>query len=145
MTSAGQNFQATHTKHSKDLCNFIFQDSHTQQVKFPTHISGNTLNLILSADYYLVQDVKHFSQHTSDHYHLSFTIPVTPPSSDSKCFFLYDFKRADLTFSIALLTLNSSSDHLGTLFMNPTHCSPHKYNSILTITIMFIQALLFVN
>ena len=95
MTSAGQNFQATHTKHSKDLSNFIFQDSHTQLVTFPTHISGNTLNLILFADYYLVQEVKHLSQHTSDHYRLSFTIPVTPPSSDSKCFFLYDFKRAD--------------------------------------------------
>ena len=81
------------------FCDLIFRLNLTQLVDFPTHSSGNTLDLVISDSTELIQNLFSFSSDLlqSDHFTITFTVsvhnskkkkPKHPPS--------YNFKRTDL-------------------------------------------------
>ena len=81
------------------FCDLIFCLNLTQLVDFPTHSSGNTLDLVISDSTELIQNLFSFSSDLlqSDHFTITFTVsvhnskkkkPKHPPS--------YNFKRTDL-------------------------------------------------
>ena len=81
------------------FCDLIFRLNLTQLVDFPTHSSGNTLDLVISDSTELIQNLFSFSSNLlqSDHFTITFSVsvhnskkkkPKHPPS--------YNFKRTAL-------------------------------------------------
>ena len=62
---------------SKSLCDLLFRRNLSQMVDFPTHINGNTLDLVISSPEVHISDLKILSSPLrSDHYMLGFTSPL---------------------------------------------------------------------
>jgi hypothetical protein len=87
-----------HSSMSRALCNFIFRYDLSQLVNFPTHTSGNILDLILSPPGITITELQSISWPTlqSDHLILSFNLPLPSHTrcSTSPRVFL-DYKKAD--------------------------------------------------
>ena len=67
------------------FCDFIFQHNLSQLIESPTHIQGNTFDLVLTNDPELVSDLSIHLHHshtlTSDHFIIYFTVtPFSLPS-----------------------------------------------------------------
>ena len=81
------------------LCDLAFRHNLTQFVDFPTHSQGNILDLVLSGSVDLVHNLSRVSSQLlcSDHFILSFEVPVARAKNTSKvCMPLsYNFKRTD--------------------------------------------------
>ena len=62
------------------FCDFVFEKNLSQLITCPTHIKGNTLDIVLTNDEQLVDNLsvsKCSSSLPSDHYLISFNIPLT--------------------------------------------------------------------
>ena len=89
------------SSNSNLLCDFIFQHNLSQLIESPTHIQGNTLDLVLTNNLELVSDISihpHLSHTlTSDHFIISFTVtPFSLPSLRNEPIYVFDYPKADL-------------------------------------------------
>ena len=85
---------------SRSLCNFIYEFNLTQIITCPTHIKGNTLDLVIT----IVEDIIHnlavsepHPRLVTDHFTISFNIQHTfqsRPRNKSK--YVFDYSKANL-------------------------------------------------
>ena len=95
-----------HSRTSTLFCDFMFDNNLTQHVDCPTHTRGNILDLVLTANDELVDNLVVFNPNhsiRSDHLMISFKLLFQPPSSLSQrrlygteSLFIYDFPKADM-------------------------------------------------
>ena len=94
------------SSNSNLFCDFIFQHNLSQLIESPTHIHGNTLDLVLKNDPELVSDlsIHSYLSHslTSDHFIISFTVtPFSLPSLRNVPIYVFDIlKLISLVFVI---------------------------------------------
>ena len=74
---------------SNAFCDFVYKYNLSQLVKFPTHIKGNTLDLVLTTSPHLVSNPSHcdlssYNGLNSDHFLLSFALHISNTISRPK-------------------------------------------------------------
>ena len=82
------------------FCDFVFEANLTQLITCPTHIKGNTLDIILTDKDHLVNNlsVSKSAILTSDHLQITFDLPLTPSPSSTKhqeSLAFYNYANAD--------------------------------------------------
>ena len=105
--------QSGQSTSSRANCNLDFHHDLSQMVEFPTHISGNTLDLIFSPPTLTVTDLQSVSCPLlkSDHHILSFSSSISHSHikcSSSKA--ALDYKRAHF-YNISFSLMTMTSDH----------------------------------
>ena len=87
------------TQSSSLFCVFMFEHSLSQLVTDPTHVKGNTLDLIITNNKTLISDISieaPSSQLASDHYCLSFSICTSPnKATETPRVYIWDYAKAD--------------------------------------------------
>ena len=109
---------SAHSSSSNAFCDFIFDNNFTQFVDRPTHSGGNVLDLVLSTDLEIIDNLLVFQPRNSlrsDHFMISFELllPSTPSHSrqlpHGNDTLVFDFPKANicLVFAPSLKTLIS--------------------------------------
>ena len=84
---------------SNSLCEFVYEESLSQLINCPTHIKGNTLDLILTNVENLISNLSVSEPHPlipSDHFTLSFDFKFAfPPLTKKSCKYVFDYSKAD--------------------------------------------------
>ena len=91
---------------SNDLCDLAFHYDLTQVIDFPTHVNGNTLDLVFSPPDFAITDVKSIDVPSlrSDHFMITFSFPFSTSIKTKNSF------RASLNYKKA--DFESISSHL---------------------------------
>ena len=80
------------------LCDFVFESNLTQLVNFPTHIKGNILDLLLTNNEDLINNltvVKDDLCLSSDHYKICFQVNYLSSQLKRKVSYVFDYKNGD--------------------------------------------------
>ena len=88
-----------HSPISNLFCDFVFESNLSQLISGPTHIKGNTLDLLLTNNEHLVSQLSGQSSPSaqlSDHFNISFHIvSCAPTSKRCELLFVFDYSKAD--------------------------------------------------
>ena len=90
-----------HIPFTTSLCSLLFNKNLIQLITTPTHIQGNTLDLVITNAKQKISNIKVdsvSSQKESDHFLITFHLQSIPPKySCSTSHQMLNFKRADLS------------------------------------------------
>ena len=86
--------------HSNYFCDLIYKFNLNQFVSHPTHVKGNILDIVLSNDPDLIQNLTVDSSNSlppsSDHFKVTFSLTIsTPPMAKSKVSYFFNYSKAD--------------------------------------------------
>jgi len=120
------------------FCDTCFEHNLSQLISCPTHIHGNTLDLILTNNDDLVDHISATPTDSlpfkSDHYAITFKLSITrPQSTENVCQNVYDFSKADFPSMNDYL---SNSTILNCLFLTDVEAIWHMIKSIIHETMM---------
>ena len=112
---------------SNVFCDLIFQHNLSQLIQMPTHVKGNTLDLLITnidnhiTNLSVTPSIKNLSNFglSSDHSSITFSVDTTIYSHKKKCRYVFDFSKADfeglnnylLDSDFSALDIQSSCDN----------------------------------
>ena len=100
---------------SSRLCEMLFDNNFTQLVSSPTHVKGNTLDLVITNsedifNYVWVEEANSYSDHFQVHFSITYTGQHTP--TKSKYSYVFDYTKADFTGMCSFFLDHDFSDFL---------------------------------
>lgn len=99
------------------FCDILFEHNLTQLVLSPTHIKGNTLDLVITNSEDIINDVRVEASNTySDHFEVHITLALSQPneSTNKSYFYTFDYSKADFAAMSSFMLAHDFSDSLQT-------------------------------